>query len=80
LAVLSTSTRVHPQKVQKVRFCPIEILSQRDLLKNVALRLDLIKSNCLSHSEVYWPLNCRKVLAGNSYKVFTRKIQNNHNA
>jgi hypothetical protein len=41
----------------------------------MALRLGLIKLNCVI-GEVLTPLNCSDVSADNSYKVFTRKIQN----
>jgi hypothetical protein len=54
-----------------------QIKQQRDLLK-MALRLGFLKSNCLIQ-DVVTSLNCHEVSADSSYKVFTRKIQNDPN-
>jgi hypothetical protein len=44
-----------------------------------ALRLGLISLIACSIGDVLTPLYCCKVLVGNSYKVFIRKLQNDPN-
>jgi hypothetical protein len=56
-----------------------QIKQQRDLFKKMAPMLGLINLIACLIGEVLTPLNCCKVLAGNSYRVFTRKIQNDSN-
>jgi hypothetical protein len=50
-------------------------LSHKEIYKKVALRLGLINLIVCHIGEVLTTLHCCKVLAGNSYKAFTKKIQ-----
>jgi hypothetical protein len=54
-------------------------LSNKEIYKKVALRLGLISLIACPIEDVLRSLYGCKVLAGNSYKVFARKIQNDPN-
>jgi hypothetical protein len=70
---------IHQTDSKSVPIDPFrQIKQQKDLLK-MSLRWAQLNLIVCPTENILTPLNCCKVLADNSYKVFTRKIQNDPN-